>query len=501
MEVTVSVTRARPNCDGSRDLFTEENVTVLVFRDGAVIRLTATVTAGQLLFVTNKKSNQEVVCQVVHKRSVPPNACYVELQFTEVKADFWGVAFPDEKKGGSEFKVAEQVEAGQATAKDARAPVAPQSAEDVDRLKKEIEALRQQVQELEKKNGGKAAAETAAEEVSKFAGVGPAKPGEGPSGNKPQPAAPLMPAAPEKKEAARPVVGMALPTGKTAGGGAAAGAKDAAEELLPKPELDFSKMPDAVQTGGAGLGSLHGARTGNLKKVLVPLLAVLVVALAWSVWNGKMWMYLPFGKKTTAAVGPARAVKPMAARPAAGAPGSTGAAGSATAKGAATVSGGAGGTGGASAPATENIGDGSANAKAEETNTASLESEEAREPVAAKEKPGKKKGGSGAGSAAEGNTAEIAGDDTAGQPAKLLRAANPVYPPDAMRSFITGDVKVEAVVEADGRVGEVKVISGPRALREAAVAALKKYQYAPAKQGGKAVASKVTETVKFWFNP
>jgi periplasmic protein TonB len=83
----------------------------------------------------------------------------------------------------------------------------------------------------------------------------------------------------------------------------------------------------------------------------------------------------------------------------------------------------------------------------------------------------------------------------------LLKSANPVYPPDAMRSFITGDVTAEAVVQANGHVGEVKVMSGPKPLQQAAVDALKQYQYAPAMQGGKAVSSKVTVVVKFWFNP
>jgi len=86
-------------------------------------------------------------------------------------------------------------------------------------------------------------------------------------------------------------------------------------------------------------------------------------------------------------------------------------------------------------------------------------------------------------------------------PAKLIKAATPVYPPDAMRNYITGDVKLEAMVEANGRVGMVKVLSGPGSLRDAAVEALKRYQYSAATQGGKAVASKVMATVKFWFNP
>jgi hypothetical protein len=57
------------------------------------------------------------------------------------------------------------------------------------------------------------------------------------------------------------------------------------------------------------------------------------------------------------------------------------------------------------------------------------------------------------------------------------------------------------VVEPSGRVGKVNVLSGPKALRDAAVEALKQYEYSPATQGGKAIESKTTEVVKFWFNP
>jgi len=76
-----------------------------------------------------------------------------------------------------------------------------------------------------------------------------------------------------------------------------------------------------------------------------------------------------------------------------------------------------------------------------------------------------------------------------------------VYPPDAMLNFITGDVRAEALVEADGHVSEVQILAGPKPLREAAVEALKQYQYEPATQGGKPVACKVIVTVKFWFDP
>ncbi len=86
-------------------------------------------------------------------------------------------------------------------------------------------------------------------------------------------------------------------------------------------------------------------------------------------------------------------------------------------------------------------------------------------------------------------------------PAQLLHAVPPVYPSDAMRHYITGDVRLEAEVDARGRVGAMNIIFGPAAFRQAAMDALRQYQYVPATQEGKPVASKVVVTVKFWFDP
>jgi len=84
---------------------------------------------------------------------------------------------------------------------------------------------------------------------------------------------------------------------------------------------------------------------------------------------------------------------------------------------------------------------------------------------------------------------------------KLIRAVSPVYPVDAMRNYITGDVRVDALVGENGRVKSIEVKFGPKALRPAAVEAMKQYVYEPAKQNGKPVAAHVVTTVKFWFNP
>lgn len=522
LEAAVNVTGARPSgSGGSRDLFTEETKTVLVFKDGAVIGLTAAVSVGQLLFLTNKQSNQEVVCQVLHKRSFKPMMCYVELQFTEQKADFWGVSFSNASEGGGELTVAEQVEAEETTEDDPGTPVVPHRVEDVDQLKKEVEALREQLLALEKKNAAEAAAKAA---VSKTPATTESKAPEVPdlrvtnvklelasvNDQSPEPvkaaetiAAPLMPAAKESGETPRAVIGMALPNRKPAPKWAEEKPKDAAEGQLPKPELDFSKVPQsAVHLDENDPNSIYKTFDPRREKVrVVGMSAFLVVLLAGGAWYGKWWQYLPVRKNAVEAVG-GNVAKGSVSRVSNG-----------TVAGA--VSGGK-----------EEVKKRETQAATPSAGTVEVLKKEAQEPplqtkggarvvtsadgggpaekkpVVVKEKAvGKTASKKSVAAAAEASAPEPVVNDAPVLPAKLLKAASPVYPPDAMLNYITGDVRAEVVVEATGHVGEVKVTSGPKALREAAVEALKQYEYAPATQGGKSVTSKTTAVVKFWFNP
>src|SRR5215467_8678558 len=92
MEIPVTVNGASTVAGSEkRQPFSEVTQTVLVFGSGAVIRLAAAVGPGQLLFVTNEKSKQEVVCQVVKTKQNGNGAGYVELKFTEATSDFWGI--------------------------------------------------------------------------------------------------------------------------------------------------------------------------------------------------------------------------------------------------------------------------------------------------------------------------------------------------------------------------------------------------------------------------
>jgi TonB family protein len=497
-EVTVNVTGTKSSGQ-SRELFSEETVTVLVFRDGAVIRLNAAVSVGQLVFLTNKKTNQEVVCQVLRKRGYKPTTCYVELQFTEERSDYWGVAFPEGQKSAAEFKVVEQVQAEEVTAEESEMPVTPRSAEDVDQLKREVEALREQLKALEKKNVEEAeakAAEAAVRETEKSAQAAAAanvakRKEELAAVNDPTPvrsvverkAELLMPPAKETTQAPRAVVGMTLPTQKKeVKTPEVEEPREAAEELLPEPELDFSQVP---KNGGGTTRAMRMPLLGSKARVR-GLSAVLAVVVAGAIWYTKLWVYLPLpiGKKAVAEI---VARPPVTTR-------------NVEAENAKTAD----GTNAGAALDAKDSKDEKSVTSEENAAAAPLRAEEKVAEVAPKkagarrEKSFEKKDS--AGSAGETN-AETVASDAPVLPAKLLKAANPVYPPEAMTNYITGDVKAEVAVDASGRVGEVKVLSGPQALREAAVQALKEYEYAPATQGGKAVGSKAVEVVKFWFNP
>jgi TonB family protein len=98
LEVSITVNGAR-SVDGTdkREPFSESSKTVLVFANGAVIRLQSSVAPGQLLFLTNEKTKKEVVCQVVKSKNYRNVSGYVELEFTEPVIGFWGMRFPGDR--------------------------------------------------------------------------------------------------------------------------------------------------------------------------------------------------------------------------------------------------------------------------------------------------------------------------------------------------------------------------------------------------------------------
>jgi TonB family protein len=309
---------------------------------------------------------------------------------------------------------------------------------------------------------------------------------------------------------------------QTPSGGLAAGRKEQTQELdeidalLPRPALDFSKAKPLDPNDPFNIYRPARRPPGKLEKTAMAALgAVLIVGLA-AAWYMNRLPFLHRAPKavaakntpaTPAAPTPAPAKLPNNAvtrTPAAPSVATTPAAGDAASGFVRPYS-------GTEIPNTPSaISTGGAEA------TAPVSAAKAEEPAGKKQAPAVKTAAGGTyvsarvsnnrGKAVTSTESaprpgvEVDRDETV-IPAKLLHAVSPVYPPDAMRHYITGDVRFEAQVDAKGRVGAMNIIFGPAAFRQAAMDALRQYEYAPATQGGKPVASKVVVTVKFWFDP
>jgi TonB family protein len=79
----------------------------------------------------------------------------------------------------------------------------------------------------------------------------------------------------------------------------------------------------------------------------------------------------------------------------------------------------------------------------------------------------------------------------------LIHKVVPVYPGEAKRNRIEGTVLLHAVIEKDGRVGELTLISGPKQLIPAAIGAVQQWRYTPYIVKGEAVEIETTITVNF----
>src|SRR5579863_7585239 len=76
----------------------EEGRTVIVFDNGAVLRLSNTLPAGQTMIVSNAQG-RDVVCRIVQGRNLPTVKGYVEVEFLEPVNDFWRIHGTSEPAG------------------------------------------------------------------------------------------------------------------------------------------------------------------------------------------------------------------------------------------------------------------------------------------------------------------------------------------------------------------------------------------------------------------
>jgi len=82
------------------------------------------------------------------------------------------------------------------------------------------------------------------------------------------------------------------------------------------------------------------------------------------------------------------------------------------------------------------------------------------------------------------------------KPARLIRSKPPVYPPLAKTQRISGDVRLDALVDVQGYITNTEVVSGPMLLQESAKAALREWKYEPAMLDGKPVPMHLLVTIQ-----
>jgi hypothetical protein len=565
-EVQVIATGARPAGDGAkRELFTEETTTALVFENGGVLKLAASVAPGQLLFLTHKESKREVVAQVTRKRDFRPTICYVEVEFSEASPGFWGVQFPDAPAG---TRVTAVTPAVTTTAVVARTPqesgqrpelieqpelveqagpmeedfigdepatptVAP-SAQEVASLKNEVEALREQLKLLQTQTVARAAALEPSQVPADVVRPGPALASA--------PAPPLPKLRLTTKDAAHgPVTelsgavasdGVPAPSAQAEAPSDEAEAAFSEEDLLPKPALNFDNVKPPRKSGSRKKAKPASAQ--NVAAIGEPsamrkdlLFAAFVFVVLGAVWYENLLPWVPRPKF----FGPSAGALLVAAHRTALVPARTTAQGdapkSAKASEALTAAGSA-----PSAAQNERAGAGD-NVKHDATPSAAPGAANAAAPTAADVAGGDKVKAvpeTAADAAAPENSAEKAevvasakkraatpalsraamvsaaepSNEVGIVPPKLIKAVRAIASPNALQEFSTGGgdgVTFEAVVDTSGHAKPTRMISGLASLQAAATEALKKYQYEPATRHGKPVPARVTVTVKFLFEP
>jgi protein TonB len=83
------------------------------------------------------------------------------------------------------------------------------------------------------------------------------------------------------------------------------------------------------------------------------------------------------------------------------------------------------------------------------------------------------------------------------QAAKIVAQPQPLYPALARQARIQGNVVLHAIIDKDGRVGQLEVVSGHPLLVQSALDAVKQWRYQPTQLNGDPVEVDTTITVTF----
>jgi protein TonB len=497
-EVRVRVTGARAgSVSGERELFSELTTTVLVFEKGGVIRLTAAVATGQLLFLSNDESKREVVAQVVRKRIYRPTECYVEFEFSEPAPGFWGVEFSAATallpRDANVIAATELISSAETTEDELEEAARPDSSE-VEALKREVEALRSQLSQLQPEPSQSQPAATLPNSPSM-----PPVEMHSPQAPKAEVSTYQIEKAPwtELSADVAPIQGEPTPTRVYSPDRDLQAKADLLlkPDLQPQPALVFRKSMLPPKRSFRARGEFTpGFRAGMLRLVILSgVLAALIGFVWYKHWFPWMHESTRFsvstfaGGVTTKVATPKPAALPTEPAKGSAAPNEPFSAKSATP-----------GTGSSSeTPSEVAAGNGMETgssayevvkpATREKSKPAASMTRARPSPVA----PVPAKMANPVLPSSTGNPGFV--------PPKLIKSERAVASLDDLRDFETGSVVIDAFIDSDGSVGSMTVLSGPPSLRQPALRALKDYKYEPATQNGHPIAAHVTVKIQFHF--
>lgn len=120
------VTQVAGQSEATSEPFEEQTTTMIVFPQGCVLRMSTTVSVGQMLVVTNTKSKQDAICRVLKVRTFSNTQGYVEVEFTTAQSGYWSVSTGSEAPAPAAAVITPAKPATQAKAAEPAKPVAAQ---------------------------------------------------------------------------------------------------------------------------------------------------------------------------------------------------------------------------------------------------------------------------------------------------------------------------------------------------------------------------------------
>ncbi len=540
LEVPIKVHGSRPTsgANSQSERFEEQTTTMIIFPEGGVLRMATSVAPGQMLVLTNQKSRQDAICRVVKVRKFSASQSYVEVEFTRPQPAYWGVYFASQAQPQSatatSLPLPKQASDSFAGARSPAPPPEPPAPELIDNIADLHDASHAPLP----------LPAPPAKPASPFASIG--------TQEKIQPAAAATTRSAASKPAVPPIVGESF-TARPASvservpAGSVANINSLADLDDVEPSAKAAPTSDPF---GFRLNSNLPSTPAEPRQNWLLIAASIVVLLAAAA-GGAWYFHSHFAKSVVPAsvAQPAPAIQQSAAptvqQPAPAQPASAVVAPSASNGGPAVASGEpqpattAAQTHSPSAP--------SPSASAPERLRPTIESSPTpSSPASIGQPPAQNSANSvlaasamtahplslqhaisspgdapalAVGTGSSRASASLPSIGSSGvevlppppatvpqQPAhlggaiqqpKLLRSVMPVYPFAAREANVQGDVVIDTRIGVNGSVINMKVVSGPTMLRQAALDALRRWKYQPSKLDGKPVAAQMLVTIRF----